>query len=261
VTLRAILRLAAAVVVSLAIAACAEPVKQLKPTGYVNDFAHVLNQSTANQIEDICRQIDEKAHAQIALVTINSLDGSDIESYAVNLFHQWSIGAKSTNRGVLILYAIRDRRDRIEVGYGLEAILPDGKVGSFRREVVPLMQSQDYSQALLLVTTRVADVIATDAGIQLTGSQPRAPDQPEPKGGLSFGGIIVIVVVILIILFTPLRSILFWILFSNFFGGGGRGFGGGGGGFGGFGGGGGGGGGFGGFGGGSSGGGGASGSW
>ncbi len=55
-------------------------------------------------------------------------------------------------------------------------------------------------------------MIATDAGIQLTGSQPRAPDQrPEPKGGLSFGGIIVIVVVILIILFTPLRSILFWI--------------------------------------------------
>ena len=62
------------------------------------------------------------------------LDGSDIESYAVNLFHQWSIGAKSTDRGVLILYAIRDRRDRIEVGYGLEPILPDGKVGGFREK-------------------------------------------------------------------------------------------------------------------------------
>jgi len=263
VTLRAILRLAAAVVVSLAIAACAEPVKQLKPTGYVNDFAHVLNQSTANQIEDICRQIDEKAHAQIALVTINSLDGTDIESYAVDLFHQWGIGAKSTDRGVLILYAIQDHRARIEVGYGLEPILPDGKVGGFQREAIPLMKSGDYNQALLLVTSRVADVIATDAGIQLTGSQPRAPAQPEPepKGGSSLGGIIVVVVVILIILFTPLRSILFWILFSNIFGGGGRGFGGGGGGFGGFGGGGGGGGGFGGFGGGSSGGGGASSSW
>ena len=260
-TLRAILRLAVLLVVSLAVAAWAEPVKDLKPTGYVNDFAAVLDQSTKSQIEDLCHQIDDKAHAQITLVTINTLDGSDIESYSVDLFHQWGIGAKSTDRGVLILYAIQDHRARIEVGYGLEPILPDGKVGGFQREAIPLMKSGDYNQALLLVTSRVADVIATDAGIQLTGSQPRAPAQPdhEPTGGLSVGGIIVIVVVILIILFTPLRSILFWILFSNIFGGGGRGYGGGGGGFGGFGGG--GGGGFGGFGGGSSGGGGASSSW
>ncbi len=262
VTLRATLRLAAFLMVSLATAAWAEPVSQLKLTGYVNDFAHVLDQSTATQIADICHQIDDKAHAQIALVTINTLNGADIESYAVDLFHQWGIGAKSTNRGVLILYAIQDHRARIEVGYGLEPILPDGKVGSFQREAIPLMKSGDYSQALLLVTSRVAGVIATDAGVQLTNSQPPAPTQPErePSGGLSFGGIIVIVVVILIILFTPLRSLLFWILFSNIFGGGGRGYGGGGGGFGGFGGGG-GGGGFGGFGGGSSGGGGASSSW
>jgi uncharacterized protein len=262
VNLRAKLRLAALLAVSLAIAARAEPISQLKPTGYVNDFAHVLDPSTVSQMEDICRQVDEKAHAQIAVVTINSLDGSDIESYAVNLFKQWGIGSKSTDHGVLILYAIRDRRARIEVGYGLEPILPDGKVGGFQREAIPLMKSGDYSQALLLVTSRVADVIAADAGIQLTNSQPRAPTQPvsEHGGGLSFGGIIVFIVVILIILFTPLRSLLFWILFSSIFGGGGRGFGGGGGGFGGFGGGG-GGGGFGGFGGGSSGGGGASSSW
>ena len=60
--------------------------------------------------------------------------------------------------------AIQDRHARIEVGYGLEPILPDGKVGGFQREAIPLMRSGDYSQALLLVTTRVADVIAADAG-------------------------------------------------------------------------------------------------
>ena len=251
----------------LSVAAFAEPIKDLKPTGYVNDFAHVIDQNTAAQMEDICHQIDDKAHAQIAVVTINTLDGSDIESYAVDLFHQWGVGAKATNRGVLILYAIRDHHARIEVGYGLEPILPDGKVGGFQREAIPLMRQGQYSQALLLVTSRVADVIASDAGVQLTGVQPRAPAQPdnEPQGGISFGGIVVIIIVILIILFTPLRTLLFWMLFSNMFGGGRRG-GWGGGGFGGFGGGGGGwsgggGGGFGGFGGGSSGGGGASSSW
>jgi uncharacterized protein len=240
----------------------AESVKQLKPTGYVNDFAGVLDASTKAQIEDICTQVDQKAHAQIALVTINTLDGSDIESYSVDLFHQWGIGAKSTDHGVLILYAIQDRKARIEVGYGLEAILPDGKTGGFQREAIPLMRNGDYSQALFLVTSRVADVIAADAGVQLTHAQPRAPTQSvrQPDRGISLGGIIVIAIVLLVILATPLRSILFWILFSNMGGGRGGGYGGGGG-FGGFGGGGGGGGGFGGFGGGSSGGGGASSSW
>src|SRR5262249_13260264 len=64
----------------------AEPIAQLRPTDYVNDFAHVLDQDTIAQLDDICLQIEQKAHAQIAVVTINSLDGSDIESYAVELF-------------------------------------------------------------------------------------------------------------------------------------------------------------------------------
>lgn len=250
--------LSAFAILLLLAAAQAEPISQLKATDYVNDFAHVLDQNTIAQIDDVCRQIDEKAHAQIAVVTVHSLDGSDIESYAVGLFHQWGVGAKSTNRGVLILYAIDDHRARIEVGYGLEAILPDGKVGGFQREATPLMRAGNYSQALLLVTTRVANVIAQDAGVQINAPQLAAP-LPEPEEqrgkGISAGGILLLVIVILIILFTPLRSILFWMLFSGMFGGGGRGgFGGGGGAFGG-------GGGFGGFGGGSSGGGGASSSW
>jgi uncharacterized protein len=256
-------------VLLLSVAAQAEPVATLKPTGYVNDFAHVLDQNSIAQMDEICRQIDEKAHAKIAVVTVRSLDGSDIESYAVTLFQQWGLGTKSTNRGVLILYAIDDHRDRIEVGYGLEPILPDGKTGEFAREAVPLMRAQQYGQALLLVTSRIAKVIADDAGVQLTNLQPQAPVERDNRsgGGLSIGGMIAIGVVILIILFTPLRGVLFWMLFSGMFGGGGRGygggFGGGGGGFGGFGGGGmSGGGGFGGFGGGGmSGGGGSSGSW
>jgi uncharacterized protein len=252
----------AAVFLLLGIVAAAESVSQLKPTGYVNDFADVLDSQTKAQIEDLCTQIDQKAHAQIALVTINTLDGSDIESYSVDLFHKWGIGAKGSDRGVLILYAIKDHRAKVEVGYGLEPILPDGKVGGFQREAIPLMQSRDYNQALFLVTSRVADVIAADAGVEVTHAQPRAPTRrPRQEVHLSFGGIVVLIIIFLIILATPLRSILFWILFSNTFGGGRGGWSGGGFGGGGGGGGWGGGGGFGGFGGGSSGGGGASSSW
>jgi uncharacterized protein len=244
-------------------AAQAEPVSKLKPTDYVNDFAHVLDQNTIAQMDDICHQVEEKAHAQIAVVTIHSLDGSDIESYAVDLFHQWGIGSKSKDSGVLILYAIDDHRARIEVGYGLEPILTDGTVTSFQREAVPLMRSGNYSQALLLVTSRVANVIAQDAGVQITTPQlAPAPVEPaeQPSKGISAGGVILLIVIILVILFTPLRSLLFGMLLSGMFGGGGGYRGGGGWGGGGFGGGG-GGGGFGGFGGGSSGGGGGSSSW
>jgi uncharacterized protein len=235
----------------------AEPMTQLRPTGYVNDFAHVLDQNTVAQIESICLQIDHKAHAQIAVVTINSLDGADVESYAVDLFKSWGIGNKSSNRGVLILYAIKDHRARVEVGYGLEPILPDGKVGGFQREAIPLMQNGNYSAALLLVTNRVAGVIAQDAGIQIPNVPGPTPIRAPPHAGdqhISLGGIIVFVVILLIILCTPLRGVLFWILLSQISGGrsggdwGGGGFGGRGGGFGG-------------FGGGSSGGGGASSSW
>src|SRR5277367_934821 len=202
----------------LALAAQAEPVATLKATDYVNDFAHVLDQSSIAQMDDICHQIEVKAHAQMTVVTIHSLDGSDIESYAVDLFHQWGVGSKSKDTGVLILYAIDDHRARIEVGYGLEPILTDGKVTSFQREAIPLMRSGNYSQALLLVTTRVANVIAQDAGIQITTPQlAPAPAEPvgQPSRGMTAGGVILLIIVILIVLFTPLRSVLFWILLSG----------------------------------------------
>jgi uncharacterized protein len=153
------------------------------------------------------------------------------------------------------LYAIKDHRARVEVGYGLEPILPDGKVGGFQREAVPLMRSGDYNAALMLVTNRIVGVIAQDAGVQITNILPqgayRAP-VPSNQPHISLTGIIVGVVILIIILCTPLRGVLFWLLLSQMGGGRGGGFGGG------FGG---GGGGFGGFGGGSSGGGGASSSW
>lgn len=236
-----------------------ETVSQLRPTDYVNDFAHVLDQATIAQLDDICRQVDQKAHAQIAVVTVQSLDGSDIESYAVDLYKQWGVGSKTTNHGVLILVATQDHRYRIEVGYGLEPILPDGKVGGFGREAVPLLRQSDFNGAVSVMVSRVAEVIAQDAGVQLTGLRPAAPvaRQREPGQGLSAGGIAIIFIVIIVLLATRFGRSLLLGFFLGGGGWGGRSSGWGGGGFGG----GGGGGGFGGFGGGSSGGGGASGSW
>ena len=249
--------------------ALGEAVSSLQYSNYVNDFAHVLSSQTVSDLDDVCLQIDQKTHAQVAVVTINSLDGSDIESYAVDLFHRWGIGNKATNRGVLILLAVKDHKYRFEVGYGLEPILPDGKVGGFGREAVPSLKQNDYDGAVKLMTLRVANTIAQDSGVQLTGTSQPEPVADGQNDGLSARAIFWIIVVIIIVLATPLRKVLFWwLLFNNWgsgsrggWGGGGGWSGGGGGGWSGGGFGGGGGGGFGGFGGGSSGGGGASGGW
>src|SRR5438874_665633 len=167
----------------------AEPIAQLNPNNYVNDFAGVLDPATVTRLNDLCRQIDEKAHAQIAVVTVKSVDGQDIVGYAVALYQKWGIGSKGKDRGVLILLATQDRKYWTTVGYGLEPILPDGKVGGFGREAVPLLRQGDYDAAIRLVTQRVAAVIAQDAGIQINGL--RAPPEPgSPQ--ISFRAIVLL---------------------------------------------------------------------
>jgi uncharacterized protein len=175
--------------------ASAEPIAELHASNYINDFAGVLSEPTTNRLNDVCRQIDEKAGAQIAVVTINSLDGSDIESYANTLFRKWGVGEKSSKKGVLILLAVKDHRYRTEVGYGLEPILPDGKVGGFGREAVPSLRGGDYNAAVSLMVMRVAIVIAQDAGVQLSNATvPVGPVNTEtPDSGTDWGSIIFIV--------------------------------------------------------------------
>jgi uncharacterized protein len=241
-----------------------------KPAGYVNDFAGVLSQSGRDQLTALCTEVDQKTKAQIAVVTVKSLDGQAVEDYAVNLATKWGVGPKQSARGVLILIAPQDHKYWTAVGYGLEPILPDGKVGGFGREAVPYLRDGNYDAAILLITRRIADVIAKDSGVTLSGSVAAPPARVYHNRPSAVPSPLAII----------LGLIFLFILISNLFKRGGGGIGGrrpgsgwwvgpmiggmmgGGGGFGGGGfGGGGGGGGFGGFGGGSFGGGGAGGSW
>ncbi len=250
----------------------AEKPEQLKPQGYVNDFAGVLTRQTRDQLTALCEEVDHKAGAQIAIVTVHSTEDESVEEFAVNLATRWGVGPKQKDRGVMIVLAVDDHKYRIEVGYGLEPILPDGKVGGFGREAVPLLRQGDYSGAVLLMTSRVAQVIAQDRGVTLSGlpAENESPQQKEPSLP-GFIPAIAFVIFLVVLLVFPLLAVL-RIMSGGFLGGRGRrrgwwmgpwiGGGGwsgggswGGGGFGG------GGGGFGGFGGGSFGGGGASGGW
>ena len=172
----------------------------------------------------MCRQVLEKAQAAVVVVTIKSTDGVEIFDYSVDLYQKWGIGQKGKDRGVLILLAVQDRRYQVRVGYGLEGILPDGKVGGFGREAVPYLKRGDYDGAVNLLTSRVIDVIAKDAGVEITTSQPRRIEPlstPRDGGGLSPGAIVALVILFIIVLAVPpLRRLLFYMFL---FGGGGRG--------------------------------------
>jgi uncharacterized protein len=231
-----------------------------QPTDYVSDYAHVLSPEAIARLDSICAQLDHSAaNAQLAVVTVHDLDGDDAADYADQLETKWKMGRKGSDRGALVLLAVADRKYRIEVGYGLEGILPDGKVGDIGRAMVPDLRAEDYDGAMTLAVGEVAQVIADDAKVTLTDTQPEPVSQPE-RHSAHLGNVIFLL--ILLVLFgggSLLRMLFGFGLFCGRWGGGGwrgGGYGGGG-----FGGGGSGGGGFGGFGGGGFGGGGAGGSW
>ncbi len=233
------------------------------PTGYVSDFAGVLSPSTKLSLENLCTQVDRQAHAQIAVVTIKTLDNDQsIDEFATALEDKWKVGPKGTDRGVLMIVVLNPRKYRIEVGYGLEGILNDAKVGDIGRTMVPALSQRDYNTAIPIGVQQIARIVAADAGVTLNLAQPvHQYRREQAPSSISLTGIVLGGGVLLLILFFLVKTgntgLIFFLL-GNLMGGGGRGGrndgdGGGGGDDGG--------GGFGGFGGGSSGGGGASGDY
>lgn len=250
----------------------AQDVKKFHPTGYVSDLAGVIGPEAKTRLEALCAEVEQKTGAQMAVVTVQSLEGEGVENYAVDLFKQLGVGSKKDNRGVLLLVAPNERKYRIEVGYGLEPVINDARAGDAGRAMVPYLRQSDYGKATEIAAWQLAKYIADDAGVTLSGQPPEMRNQ-NGRGNIGFP--VFWVILGLIIFFRAIRSLsgrggggsgggLLWFLLGMLASNSGRRSGGswGGGGWsgGGFGGGG-GGGGFGGFGGGSSGGGGASGSW
>ena len=200
--------LLAAAAGSSATAALAERVEDLpQPTDYVSDFAHVLSPEAIARIDHICGQLDHsQANAQIAVVTVRTLDGRDPAEFANALEDKWKMGRKGSDRQVLFLLAVDDRKRRIEVGYDLGGVLPDAKAGDIGREMVPYLQANDFDGAVTLGVNEVAQVIAADAKVTLdedASPTPPAPDEDEPESLFSKIASIVVVAIALLIAFSP----------------------------------------------------------
>src|SRR5271155_2735589 len=177
----------------LCVTALCQPVKSLpRPTNYVSDLAHVMSPTVIEQLNRLCGQVDHEANAQIAVVTVETTGEEPIEQYAVDLYQAWGLGKKGikegSDRGVLILVAVKDRKRFISTGYGLEGILPDATVSAIGRQMVPMLRNNDFDGALSLAVSQISQIIAKDAGVTLT---PLSRRQVRQRVHLSLGQLII----------------------------------------------------------------------
>lgn len=223
-------------------AACATAAPQIppKPTAaagiYVQDYAQVLSAEDKRRLLSIGQELDDKTTAQLAVVTVKTLDGQPIEDYALSILREWGIGSKEKNNGALIVVAVQDRRSRIEVGYGLEGLLTDGLTGRIQDQaMIPYFRKGNYAAGIVNGYAVTASLIAKDAGVQLTSinsEQIAVPakttnntDQEYPfwLKLLIGAGIVLLLIIDNLFLGGVLTQMLFFMFLRGRGGGGGRG--------------------------------------
>jgi len=139
-----------------------------KPYGWVNDFAEVIDYDYRDKINALIQEVERKTTAEIVVVTKESIAPYDEAEYARAIFDSWKPGKKNKDNGVLVLLAVKERRWRIEVGYGLEGILPDSLCGTIgRAQMVPYFKEGKYSQGLYFGVAAIAEKIAEDSRIKI----------------------------------------------------------------------------------------------
>jgi uncharacterized protein len=208
------------------------------------DLAGVIRPEIERGLNSFLADLEAKTTTQAIILTVKSLDGESIDGFSLRIAEQWKLGKKDKDNGLLFTVAIDDRRYRIEVGYGLEGVLPDSFVGSIGREhLAPNFRKGDYSAGLAAATLAIISKIAESAEVEITGmAQARrsAPPGTGVRKKPSVASLIFTVIFIIgaIILFIKNPRLFMWILIFSMMGGrrggggwsGGGGFGGGGGG-------------------------------
>ena len=209
---------------------------------YAQDYANVLSRDTRTRINRLSTDLNSRTRAQIAVVTIPSLEGEAIEDYSLALFRKWGIGDKQLNNGVLILVAVQEKKSRIEVGYGLEGALPDAKTGRIQDSAMrPAIDAGDYNSAMLNGYTAVLQEVAKEYEQQLKASSKTGPKNRSGTGinlwdslpwwAQILAGIVVLLFFLIdwFVLGGFFTRLLFFFMLSGRGGGGGRddGFGGG----------------------------------
>lgn len=208
------------------------------PELYVLDQAGVMSSDTKSAIINTSQELARQTKAQVAVVTLSSLEGQTIEEVGLQIGRQWQLGDAQLNNGVLILVVPSARQSRIEVGYGLEGALPDGKTGRIQDDyMLPYFRTDDYDQGLLNGYKAVVAEVAREYGVTLNVSPPQFPEADSSNQSAPWWVTVLWIVGLISLLWIDQRffnGFILGFILGTLFRGGGRGGGGfGGGGFGG----------------------------
>lgn len=161
--------------VSFALAKAQIPKKPVENL-YIFDYADLIDSSDEEEMRALAKEIEDKSKAEIVVVTVESLGSYTIEEFANELFNSWGIGDKELNNGVLILVnkenllSGKRGRIRIEVGYGLEGAIPDGKAGRILDEyAIPAFENKEYSKGIRDTFLAVASEVSKEYGLKIEG--------------------------------------------------------------------------------------------
>ncbi|MFA5397982.1 MAG: TPM domain-containing protein, partial [Methanogenium sp.] len=115
---------------------------------WVNDYANVIDDDVESVLNNTIAEFEEKTSSEITVVTINSLDGENLEDFSMKIADNWKVGKEDKDNGIMLLFAIAEKRVRLEVGYGLEGVINDAKAGRILDDcVVEFRDEGDYTNA------------------------------------------------------------------------------------------------------------------
>ena len=136
---------------------------------FVNDFAGVIDKETEEELQIIGESLYKQTTAQVVVVTVESLDGHDVEEYALELGREWGVGSEENDNGVVLLLSESDRKVTIQIGYGLEGCLPDGKTGRILDEyAIPYLSNDDFSTGLADTYKVLVSAVCEEYGVELS---------------------------------------------------------------------------------------------
>ena len=192
-------------------------IPQYDGTGYCQDFAHVLHENEIKNLNTQLQVISKQSSIEIALVTISSLDGDNIEQYAYDLFNTWKIGKNTSNNGVLVILSISDRKSRIEVGYGMEAYLTDAKSHRILDAMKPFLKNADYKGAFDLALVNIQSTIneAKDDVQNTPGDNSAVYNANYTKKSEPFDWMLLFNILFIIVFLSIIIYLIYYVITEN----------------------------------------------
>jgi uncharacterized protein len=172
---------------------------------YVQDFANVLSENEKQELIELGTYLDDQTEAQIAVLTVQSLENETVEEYALEAFRQYGLGGKKHDNGVLLLLALDERKIKVEVGYGLEGALPDGKIGRILDSyALPYLENNEINLAIVNTYKQLFNEVAKEYHLDQQADA-EGFEYTETEDGPSLLTVIIFTLIFLGIIFLDYR--------------------------------------------------------